>query len=129
MFSVLLIDDSDADNYYHRFSIEKSGLTNSVESCTSALDALDRLIEALEGHAAMPDIIFLDINIPSVDGWEFLEHYKRCINIHHRHAKIFMLSTSVNPQDRARAEIHPLITGYISKPLTTEKFIQLTAQV
>ncbi|NKI17684.1 response regulator [Spongiibacter sp. KMU-166] len=127
MLSVLLIDDSDADNYFHTYSIEKSELCGTVESCTSSLSALDRLIDATEGRAAMPDIIFLDINIPSVDGWEFLEHYKRCISVEQRKSKIFMLSTSVNPQDRARAETHPLISGYISKPLTTEKFIQNAA--
>ena len=109
MLSVLLIDDSDADNYFHTYSIEKSEICGTVESCTSSLSALDRL------------------NIPSVDGWEFLEHYKRCISVEQRKSKIFMLSTSVNPQDRARAETHPLISGYISKPLTTEKFIQNAA--
>ena len=115
--SILLVDDSDADNYFHQLLLEQVGIARQIIACTSALKALDYLVAALEGEHPMPEIIFLDINIPSVDGWEFLNHYSRCLNKDQRTADIYMLSTSTDPKDRERANEHPLITGYLTKPL------------
>ena len=127
--SILLVDDSDADNYYHQLLLEQAGIATQITACTSALSALDYLIAALDGEHPMPDIIFLDINIPSVDGWEFLNHYSRCLTKEQRTADIYMLSTSTDPKDRERAEAHPLIEGYISKPLQKDWLEGLTMQL
>lgn len=129
MTSVLLIDDSDADNFFHKITIKKSTLCEKVETFTSAAEALKRLTTAAASNAEMPDIILLDINIPLVDGWEFLERYGREVDEAHRTPKIFMLSTSLNPKDRVRAEEHPLVEGYYSKPLETKSFIEMIKHI
>ncbi len=123
---ILLIDDSDADNFFHRISIENTGLVENVECCQSASSALDYLTQKTQTKEKMPELIFLDINMPAVDGWEFLSRYESTVAPEQRSPKIFIVSTSMNPNDRKRAEAHPLVTAYVSKPLDSATFATLS---
>jgi len=114
---ILLIDDDLDDNFFHKIVIEDMNVADTIEIAENGLDALTFLKK--ENQTA-PDLIFLDINMPKMNGWEFLEAYKK-LNVNQK-AKVVvvMLTTSINPADKKRAEQFPEITGFNSKPLTGE---------
>lgn len=66
-------------------------------------------------------ILMLDINMPRMSGWDVLDEYMRFSDTIKRHFKIFLLSSSIDDNDMNRAQSHPLVNGYIEKPLTPEK--------
>ncbi|MCU0440292.1 MAG: response regulator [Raineya sp.] len=68
-----------------------------------------------------PTVILLDINMPEIDGWQFLEQYEQL----KLSTRIVILSSSTNENDKYRAEKHPLVINYVSKPLTVEKMMKV----
>ena len=118
----MLIDDHEADNFYHQYVFQRMGVTEKVEIAENGFDALDFLKK--ENHLP-PELIFLDINMPKMNGWEFLEEYRQLSEEQKSRVIILMLTTSVNPADRQKAETVPEINGYYSKPLNEAKLNEI----
>ncbi|MEM1095168.1 MAG: response regulator [Bacteroidota bacterium] len=124
--SVLLIDDNEADNFLHTLVIEEAGVTKSIRAVQSGQAALDYLTTAGEsGSYPQPDIIFLDINMPRMNGWEFLERYSALADNQKADVVVVMLTTSLNPDDREAAEQNPTIRRFENKPLTEEALLRI----
>ena len=113
---VLLIDDNDDDNFYHRIILSEAGVTKRIEVAETGYEALDFLQRIQQA----PELIFLDINMPRMNGWEFLEHYRKLELQRKNDVVIIMLSTSLNPADEKKARSMPEISDFKSKPLTTD---------
>jgi CheY-like chemotaxis protein len=111
---VLLIDDDDDDNEYHKIVINGMGAASTIRVAENGEEAIALLKNAEE---PVPDLIFLDINMPRMNGWEFLEEYKK-LKFRKKQIIILMLTTSVNPADVERARHIEEVTGYRVKPLT-----------
>ena len=114
--SVLLIDDDATTNFIHKIVLNKVGIEEVYEAL-NGLDAINHL------EKSCPDIIFLDINMPLMDGWEFLEEKERkelCKNV-----KIVMLSSSIRSEDKKKAESYFSVIAYFEKPLNVEKIEEL----
>jgi CheY-like chemotaxis protein len=121
---VMLIDDSEADNVYHQIMIERSGVVEEVVVAESGFEALSYLKDG-----ASPDVnlIFLDINMPGMNGFEFLEQYAR-LNDRHPAAVVVMLTSSPSSEDHRRATEYPAIKAYMTKPLSAEATAKLVEQ-
>lgn len=119
----MLIDDNPDDNFFHIREIKKVGTLNIVVTLNSGSEALKYLAEKEEPRA---DLIFLDINMPGMNGWEFLERYKELDTDLQGRAIIVMLTTSDNSDDIARAQKNPHVFNYITKPLTRQKMEDIT---
>jgi CheY-like chemotaxis protein len=129
-YCVLLVDDDLTSLYLSDLTISRSGIsahTHKAEDAEEALsfvqanchiDAIQELIELC------PDIIFLDINMPGLDGFDFLERFRSFSDRVKKNIRIFMLTSSENPKDKERASQFG-VHGYIVKPLTKEKFISV----
>ena len=113
---IMLIDDDADDNYYHQVILKKMDITDHIEVAESGPEALDYLRK--EGQ--VPDIIFLDINMPGMSGWDFLDEYKKLDTREKTKVIIVMLTTSISPADREKADKMPEITSFQSKPMTKE---------
>lgn len=120
--NVLLIDDDMTVNFMHSFIIENENITNSLNIAETAEAALKIL--AIE----KPDLILLDLNMPKTDGWEFLDQYKKLVPAAQR-SRIVILSSSANPDDKARAEGSPDISGFYNKPLTKEVLVEIYNEI
>lgn len=83
--------------------------------------ALDTLLENKDDAEALPTVILLDINMPIMDGWEFLEKYKTIRDILAKHIIIYMVSSSINQRDIERAKEYSDVMEYLEKPVTLEE--------
>lgn len=114
---ILLVDDDHEDCFFHRIVIEKMDMTKSIQVARNGLEALDFLRKE---DQVIPELIFLDINMPKMNGWEFLEEYKHLDPKQKARITILMLTTSANPADLKRAQEMEDVTGYKTKPLSVE---------
>lgn len=114
--SVLLIDDDYVTNFLNTKVIEHAKITEHVEVKLNGKEALDFLTD----KASSPTLILLDINMPVMDGWEFLQAYEQKALDKKNKSNIVMLSTSSNPDDMERAKQLAFVCDFKSKPLTSE---------
>ena len=122
---VLLVDDNESDNFLHKRVLEKSGICEVVAVALNGREALDYLINAGEeensdGKTKTPELVLLDINMPVMDGWEFLEEFNNLEEVKKRKVVITMLTTSINPADKLKAGKLIGSSCFHYKPLTME---------
>jgi CheY-like chemotaxis protein len=125
---IMLIDDDFATNLYHKIVIEESECTHHIVVQNSAEEALEYLKNAFSEVNPKPDLIFLDINMPRMNGWDFLEEYKGLPLEKQAENVVVMLSTSSNPDDLNRAKSNPCVKDYRSKPLTVKMLEEIVEQ-
>lgn len=111
---VVLIDDNPADNYFHDIILNEEKFTENIVTCETALEALEVLGCT---NKLQPDVIFLDINMPGLSGWQFLERYQSQLCEGIRRPFIFILTTSINSRDEKKAADIGLVDGFLTKPL------------
>jgi len=114
---ILLIDDDEPTNFLNEIIIHEAGISNSVVSVQSAKQGLEILRGQGSAPSCDPDLIFLDINMPAMNGWEFIDQYKRTIP-EPPNKVIVMLTASINRDDELRASTINEISDYMNKPLS-----------
>lgn len=123
--SVLLIDDDMATNFISKMLIKKAGITDHIETALNGRQALEYLTntgkyERLDGIYPKPQLILLDINMPVMDGWEFAEAFQQLDDNQKGEVIIVMLTSSLNPDDKEKAQNLPAICGFQNKILTVD---------
>ena len=118
----LLIDDNYIDNFVTRRILESGHFAEQIIVRQSPAEA----IESLKEGTVKPDVIFLDIRMPLMNGFEFLQEYDK-LDEECKQAKIFMLSSSLDPNDFKRSTENKYITQFIHKPLTHKILEELSA--
>ncbi|GAC1309441.1 MAG: response regulator [Mucilaginibacter sp.] len=124
--SVLLIDDDEINNFISVKLIKKALLNTEITACLNGKLAIELLADIQKNDPdKLPDYILLDINMPIMNGWEFLDEYKR-LNIDPLgQSRIFIISSSVFSNDINKARSYQLVQNFISKPLNVDKIIEL----
>ena len=124
--AILLIDDDLTTNFLHQKIISKTEIDAPVEVTNNASEGLDKLLElneTINDHSALV-LVFLDLNMPLLDGWGFLEIFKD-MKLNFK-INLFIVSASINPDDKARAKSYPQVNGYLQKHLNVPTFRKLT---
>ena len=115
---VAIVDDDNIFQFTTKIKIEKLMLAEEVMVFNDGEEIYNYLNET--AAADLPNILLLDINMPMVDGWDFLELYKNVEAEKQKGIKIFMLSSSINPVDVEKARDNDFVHDYITKPIREE---------
>jgi CheY-like chemotaxis protein len=115
---ILLIDDDDITNFINERVIKRDHLANTITVMHRADHALQYLSTLTDSEK--PNLILLDINMPAMNGWEFIEEYKKIDAKITEDIILVMLTTSINPDDKIKAQENTHINDFKVKPLSSE---------
>ena len=120
---ILLIDDSDTDNFIHTRRLGKMEVAEEIVVRANGREGIQYFTTPLPGggHPTRPDILFLDINMPVMDGWEFLEKYRHLPVERRARLTILMITSSVGDTDEERVRNLDFVAGHEATPLTKDK--------
>lgn len=118
---VMVIDDNKIDLFIINKIIERTYFSKEVLTCQSAKEALDHLSNQNIIAEEVPSVIFLDINMPEMNGFEFLDAFAQLNSTLINNIAVIMLTSSQNPEDIQKANDNPYVVFYLHKPLTIAK--------
>ena len=124
---VLLIDDDDTVNFISKKLIERSGLADEIVVHNKAQEALDTLKDEVE-RGDLPQLIFVDINMPDVNGWEFIEKFSE-MGSQTEDTKIILLTSLINISDLQRASDISAISALREKPVSLEMLEEIQREL
>ncbi|HEU4718164.1 MAG TPA: response regulator [Bacteroidia bacterium] len=122
---VMLIDDNDIDNFINERMIRGCNFAETCYVNTSTMSAIEFLknlsVKKDLDANYLPSVIFLDINMPMLDGFQFIEEFEKLDKKITEPVSIVMLTSSINPADMERSKKYPSVKGFFHKPLTEEQ--------
>lgn len=125
---IVLIDDDEITNYLHTQILNHAQISDRIYVLLNGKEAID-FFRDLNGSFEGDLLVLLDINMPILNGWEFLDKYRH-LSVPKDRIHIFILTTSENPKDLEKAEEYSfLIQGFFRKPLTKEKILEFMKKV
>lgn len=124
-----IIDDDPMSSFYIKRLAELGELANIITIYNTAQGAIDYLLHHKKSAEHLPDIILLDIYMPEVDGWEFLNQLKKIEDQLTKKAAIYIISSSSHPRDLDRAAALPIVRHYFQKPVTLEVLRKVALEV
>ncbi len=124
---VLLVDDSEATNYMNRYFFNKLGICDNIEVTTNGQKGLDYLmsIPKEKWNTDLPKLIMLDIKMPIMGGFEFLDEYEKFPIEMRQSITTVLLTTSMSIEDRDRAEQYQSVKSFLNKPLSVTQLREI----
>ena len=122
-----LIDDDEIYIFTTKKLINKIDFCEEVAVFQNGKEAIDAIKFTLRNKNELPDVILLDLNMPIMDGWQFLDEFIRIKS--EKLIKIYIVSSSVDPSDIERANTYNMVSNYIVKPISREKLHEITEEV
>lgn len=117
-----LVDDDNAYTYSAKKILKDSPVFKNYIIFNDALGAIKHFKDVANDAAKIPDVLFLDVNMPMMDGWDFLDEFAKIKPSLQKNVTIYMVSTSINPVDIERAKTISDVAQYIVKPINIEQF-------
>ncbi len=119
---VLLIDDDPIFNIISKSLVKRAEFSPEVSTCSDANGALEELRTRVRvNYEEFPDVIFLDLDMPKMDGWAFLEEFQKFPEWSVKKCRVFILSSSIRLHDVEKSRSYKAVHDFISKPLTIDK--------
>lgn len=123
--SIFIVDDDPIHQQITEIMLDRLRVTNDVKKFSDAQDVLDHIRQHMAEPASLPDIILLDLNMPVMDGWEFLEAFSAIRGSLPKPVKVYVLTSSIDERDRQRVSLFDFVEGYLTKPLTNDIILGL----
>ncbi len=120
MKSILLIDDEDINLFILQNLLRLSKIDADIVFFNTSQKGINYLEDLIERGAEFPDLILLDIEMPVMNGWDFLEVYKKFQKSHTFGSKVIIFTTSIVEQDMAKAKSYEEVEDFVNKPMTIE---------
>ena len=114
---ILLVDDDADCNFFHQRLLKKIDCTEQIDIVSNGEEAINYISENIKNKKDNPDLILLDINMPKMNGWEFMEQYNKIDISNKGKILLIMLTTSLNPDDKIKAQKYPDIKDLYGKYL------------
>ena len=125
---IFIIDDDSIISFLAKKTIDASNVSSKIKDFKEGSDALAFLKEFCDVAEELPDIILLDISMPVMDGWHFLEEYALLMPKMSKN-NLYMFSSSISQIDIERAKNNPLVKDYIFKPLQKQRFLEMLEEL
>ena len=125
----MLVDDNDTDNFLNKTVIERSGISDDILIKNNGQSALDYLDKYVNNPGMVSDLLFLDINMPIIDGFGFLKHFNTYPDSLKNKCNIVVLSSSSDRSDFTRMCDNNNVENFITKPLSKEDLKHLKCNV
>lgn len=122
---IAVVDDDDAFHFITSRAIKSLSGSHSILQFFSGVEAMKYLGDHAADVALLPDVLLLDLNMPILDGWMFMEEYSKIKNNIAKEISIFIVSSSIDANDIDRAKQNKNIIDYLMKPISIEKFKEL----
>jgi CheY-like chemotaxis protein len=126
---IFIIDDDSVISFLAKKTIDATNVSSKIRDFQEGTDALAFLKEFCDVAEELPDIILLDISMPIMDGWHFLEEYALLMPKMSKKNNLYMFSSSISQIDIERAKNNPLVKDYIFKPLQKERFLEMLEEL
>lgn len=120
-----IIDDDPIFVYGTKRIIKEVAFAKSIIVYSNGQEALDGLMKTCIANEPLPDVIFLDLNMPIMNGWEFLDEFKNCKSPRSKKILIYIISSSVDPRDLERVKNYEQVDTYILKPITPDDLAKI----
>jgi len=121
--NLLVIDDDDINIFIIKKIVEKTGFDIDMVARNNGQQAIDYINETIAQNNPLPQLVLIDINMPVMNGWEFIEAYEM-LNIEQK-VDMYILSSSVYENDIEKTKSYKAVKGFISKPLSMERLTEL----
>ncbi len=123
---VFIIDDDDFSLFFTRYKLNAENLTADIHTFLWAEEALDALLECAPED--VPEVVLLDLNMPLMDGWQFLEALAPRWAVISKKCRIYILTSSLDSSDKSKADLNPMVSALFAKPIGSEEVSLLAAQ-
>lgn len=125
--TIWIVDDDAIYQIIANKIIQRSEMFSAISSFKNGKEAIDYLYNALENNANLPDIILLDINMPIMDGWEFMEEMGLIKPKLPKEIVVYIVSSSIAVEDKNKSKSYENILGYLSKPITVNDLVLIAS--
>ncbi len=126
MCKIFIIDDYSINLRVAELIVRRNSQFDQITTYEQAESALDDMIDHCNDVNYLPDLIFLDLHMPVMDGWEFIEKFEEIYSLLKKNVTIIILSSSTDNRDIQRSKQYSTVKGFYSKPLTVEMLLEIT---
>ena len=120
--NLTLLDDDDLARFLAEKIIKRTHLVDKIRSFSNVNDAIEFIKNNVDNPDVLPEIILIDLNMPIKDGWDFIEEFVKFKPLIDKQIALFLLTSSILPEDIVKAKKLSEVSGYIIKPLSEDKF-------